>query len=171
MRTRCIPLAAACLVMLIWAGAASALIVPKESIAGIELKMTRAEVKEKKGQPDRIVHGSNDLGPWTEFIYKNAVGKLKATFQVNPNVTWISTNRETQKTAEGIHAGSPESALHDAYPRLHCATIGEVFRHCWTGHMSGPKAGRVTSYRIEIGTARVKSITVTAHSAMLFLNY
>lgn len=157
--------------MLIWAGAASALIVPKESIAGIELKMTRAEVKEKKGQPDRIVHGSNDLGPFTEFIYKNAVGKLKATFQVNPNVTWISTNREKQKTAEGIHAGSPESALHDAYPRLHCATIGEVFRHCWTGHMSGPKAGRVTSYRIEIGTARVKSITVTAHSAMLFLNY
>jgi hypothetical protein len=157
--------------MLIWAGAASALIVPKESIAGIELKMTRAEVKEKKGQPDRIVHGSNDLGRYTEFIYTNAVGKLKATFQVDPNVTWISTNREKQKTAEGIHVGSPESALHDAYPRLHCATYGGVFRHCWTGHLSGPKAGKVTAYRIGIGTARVKRITVTAHSAMLFLNY
>jgi hypothetical protein len=169
-RTRCIPLAAACLVVLVWAGAASALIVPKESIAGIELKMTRAEVKEKKGQPDRIVHGSNDLGAWTEFIYRNAVGTLKATFQVNPNVTWISTNRKTQKTAEGIHVGSPESALHEAYPRLRCATIGD-FRHCWTGHMSGPKAGRVTSYRIEIGTARIKRITVTSESAMLFLNY
>ena len=135
--------------------------------------MTRAEVKERKGEPDRIVHGSNDLGPWTEFIYRNAVGKVKvkATFQVDPNVTWVSTNRKGQKTAEGIHVGSPESALHDAYPRLHCATFGGVFRHCWTGHMSGPKAGRVTSYRIEIGTARVKRITVTAHSAMLFLIY
>ena len=116
-------------------------IVPKESIAGIELRMTRAEVKEKKGQPDRIVHGSNDLGTVHGVHLQERGGqvKVKATFQVNPNVTWISTNRKTQKTAEGIHVGSPESALHAAYPRLHCATIGEVFRHCWTGHMSGPK--------------------------------
>jgi hypothetical protein len=158
--------------MLVWAGVASALIVPKESIGGIEIKMTRPEVKEAQSrQPDRIVRGSNDLGDYTEFIYRNAAGTLKATFQVDPWLTWISTNRKTQKTAEGIHVGSPESALHDAYPRLHCATFGGVFRHCWTGHMSGPKAGRVTSYRIEIGTARVKRITVTSVSAMLFLIY
>ena len=166
-----ISLAAACLVTLVWAGAASALIVPKESIAGVELNMTRPEVKEKKGQPDRILHGSNDLGPYTEFIYKNAVGKLKVTFQVDPSATWIFTNRETQKTAEGVHVGSPESALLGAYPRLHCRNQGGVFRHCWTGHLSGPKYGKVTDYRIGIGTGNVTSITVTAHPAMLFLQY
>jgi hypothetical protein len=166
-----LPLAAACLVTLVWAGAASALIVPKESISGVELKMTRSEVKEKKGQPDRILHESNDLGPYTEFIYKNAMGNLKVTFQGKPNVTWIFTNRETQKTPEGIHVGSPERALHDAYPRLHCRTYGTDFRFCWTGHLSGPKYGKVTKYRIGIGTGNVTSITVTAIAATVFLDY
>lgn len=60
---RYLALAVACLITLVWVGAASALIVPQRSIAGIELNMTRPEVKDKKGQPDRIVHGTNDFGP------------------------------------------------------------------------------------------------------------
>ena len=87
--------------------------------------MTRPEVKDKKGDPDRIVHGTNDFGPYTQFTYKNAVGKLMATFQGNMGATAVWTNRETQKTAEGVHVGSPESALHDAYPRLRCRS-GEL---------------------------------------------
>jgi hypothetical protein len=149
---------AACLVAFVWVGAASALIVPQKSIAGIELNMTRPEVKDKKGQPDRIVHGTNDFGPYTQFIYKNANGKLMASFQGNQGVTGIFTNRATQRTAEGVHVGSPESALHDAYPRLHCRTESSDFRHCWTGRF---RPGRkVTDYRIGIATGRVKSITV-----------
>jgi hypothetical protein len=151
-------LAVAGLVMLFWAGAASALIVPQKSIAGIELNMTRPEVKDKKGQPDRIVHGTNDFGAFTHFIYKNAVGKLTATFQGNQGATAVRTNRETQKTAEGVHVGSPESALHDAYPRLHCRTELSDFRHCWTGRF---RAGhKVTDYRIGTASGNVKSITV-----------
>ena len=84
---RYLTLAVACLVTLVWVGAASALIVPQQSIAGVELKMTRPEVKDKKGDPDRIVHGTNDFGPYTQFIYKNAVGKLMATFQGNMGAT------------------------------------------------------------------------------------
>jgi hypothetical protein len=57
------------------------------------------------------------LVPFREFIYKNAVGKLKVTFQVDPGVTWISTNRETQKTAEGIHVGSPAPRAASSRPR------------------------------------------------------
>jgi hypothetical protein len=149
---------AACLVALVWVGAAPALIVPQKSIAGIELNMTRPEVKDKKGQPDRIVHGTNDFGPYTQFIYKNPNGKLMASFQGNQGVTGIFTNRATQRTAEGVHVGSPESALHDAYPRLHCRTESSDFRHCWTGRF---RPGRkVTDYRIGIATGHVKSITV-----------
>ena len=155
---RYLTLAVACLVTLVWVGAASALIVPQHSIAGIELNMTRPEVKDKKGDPDRIVHGTNDFGPYTQFIYKNSVGKLMATFQGNAGATAVWTNRETQKTAEGVHVGSPESALHDAYPRLHCRTESSDFRHCWTGRF---RAGhRVTDYRIGIATGKVKSVTV-----------
>ena len=155
---RYLPLAVACIATLVWAGVASALIVPHKSIAGIELNMTRPEVKDKKGQPDRIVHGTNDFGPYTQFTYKNAVGKLMATFQGNNGVTAVWTNRETQKTAEGVHVGSPESALHDAYPRLHCRTETSNFRHCWTGRF---RAGhKVTDYRIAMATGNVKSVTV-----------
>ena len=155
---RYLPLAVACVVTLVWAGAASALIVPQKSIAGIELNMTRPEVKDKKGQPDRIIHGTNDFGPYTQFIYRNPAGKLTATFQGNAGATGVWTNRETQKTAEGVHVGSPESALHDAYPRLHCRTESSDFRHCWTGRF---RPGRkVTDYRIRMSTGNVKGITV-----------
>ncbi len=155
---RYLALAVACLVTFVWVGAASALIVPQRSIAGVQLEMTRPEVKDKKGDPDRIIHGTNDFGAYTQFIYKNAAGKLMATFQGNMGATAVWTNREPQKTAEGIHVASPESALHDAYPHLRCRRESSDFRHCWTGRF---RAGhRVTDYRIGIATGKVKSVTV-----------
>ena len=155
---RYLPLAVACLVTLLWAGAASALIVPQHSIAGIELNMTRPEVRDKKGEPDRVIHGTNDFGKYTQFIYKNSQGKLIASFQGNAGATAVRTNRKTQKTAEGVHVGSPESALHDAYPNLHCRTESSDFRHCWTGRMR--PGHRVTDYWIGIASGNVKLITV-----------
>ena len=53
------------LVALVWAAGASAIIVPQHSIAGVALDMTRAQVKDKKGQPDRVIHGTNDFGVYT----------------------------------------------------------------------------------------------------------
>jgi hypothetical protein len=144
--------------MLAGAGAASALIVPQRSIAGIRLDLTRPEVKAKKGNPDRIIHGTNDFGPYTQFIYRNEAGKLTATFQGNVGVTAVFTNRPTQHTAEGIHVGSPESALHDAYPGLHCRTEASDFRHCWTGRFR--PGHKVTDYRIGMLSGKVKSVTV-----------
>lgn len=155
---RYLTLAVACLVTLVWVGAASAVIVPQRSIARIELNMTRPEVKDKKGEPDRIIHGMNDFGHYTQFIYRNSNGKLMATFQGNMGATGVWTNRKTQKTAEGVHVGSPESALHDAYPHLHCRTESFDFRHCWTGRFR--PGHRVTDYRIGIATGKVKSVTV-----------
>jgi hypothetical protein len=155
---RCLPLAVACVAPLVWAGAASAVIVPQKSIAGIELNMTRPEVRDKKGEPDRIKHGTNDFGKYTQFIYKNTQGKLIASFQGNAGATAVRTNRHTQKTAEGVHVGSPESALHDAYPNVRCRTESSDFRHCWTGRMR--PGHRVTDYWIGIASGNVKLITV-----------
>jgi hypothetical protein len=155
---RYLAVSAVALAVLAWAGTASALIVPQQSIAGIALNMTRPEVKAKKGEPDRIIHGTNDFGPYTQFIYRNSAGKLRATFQGNAGATGVDTNRGNQFTAENIHVGSTETALHDAYPHLHCRTESSNFRHCWTGRF---QAGhRVTDYRIAISTGRVKHITV-----------
>jgi hypothetical protein len=155
---RYLTVAAACLAALVWVGGASALIVPQKSIGRIQLGMTRPEVKDTKGEPDRIRHGTNEFGAFTVFIYKNDAGKLKATFQGNQGVTAIFTNRPTQHTAEGIHVGSPESALHDAYPNLHCRTESSDFRHCWTGRFE--PGHKVTDYRIGIISGNVKTVTV-----------
>jgi len=147
-----------CLAALAWAGTAAALIVPQHSIAGVALNMTRPEVKDAKGQPDRIKHGTNDFGDFTEFVYRNDAGKLRVTFQGNMGATAVFTNRRTQHTAERIHVGSTETKLHDAYPGLHCRTELGTFRHCWTGRF---KPGhRVTDYRISLSTMRVKTILV-----------
>jgi hypothetical protein len=142
----------------VWTGTAAALIVPQHSIAGVELKMTRPQVKAKKGEPDRIKHGTNDFGAFTEFTYRNANGKLRVTFQGNAGATAVFTNRRPQHTAEGIHVGSTETKLHDAYPGLHCRTVLSSFRHCWTGRFRPGR--RVTDYRIDLSTSRVKTILV-----------
>ena len=102
---------------LVWTGAAAALIVPQHSIAGVELNMTRPEVRAEKGDPDRIKHGTNDFGDFTEFTYRNDVGKkLRVTFQGNAGATAVFTNRQTRHHREGIHVGSTETQLHHAYP-------------------------------------------------------
>ena len=143
----------------VWTGTAAALIVPQHSIAGVELNMTRPEVRAKKGEPDRIKHGTNDFGPFTEFTYRNDAGKkLKVTFQGNSGATAVFTNRRTQHTAEGIHVGSTETQLHNAYPGLNCRTELSNFRHCWTGRFR--PGHRVTDYRIAMSTSRVKTILV-----------
>jgi hypothetical protein len=155
---RCLIVSASCAAALVWAGTAVALIVPQHSIAGVELDMLRPDVKAKKGQPDRIVHRTNDFGPYTEFIYRNAAGKLRVTFQGNAGATGVFTNRATQHTAERIHVGSTETALHNAYPKVRCRTETSHFRHCWTGRF---RAGhKVTDYRIAISAGRVKHILV-----------
>jgi hypothetical protein len=143
---------------LAWTGTASALIVPQHSIAGVELTMTRPEVRAKKGEPDRVKHGMNDFGAFTEFTYRNANGKLRVTFQGNAGATAVFTNRPSQHTAERIHVGSSEMALHDAYPKLRCRTELSSFRHCWTGRFRPGR--RVTDYRIDLATTRVKTILV-----------
>jgi hypothetical protein len=151
---RYLVLSAACLAALALAGAASALIVPQHSIAGIKLGMTRHEVRLAKGDPNYVRHGTNDFGVYTVFGYR----KLKVTFQGNAGATAVFTKRRRQFTPEGIHVGSTETALHAAYSNLHCRTESPTFRHCWTGHFQPGR--RVTDYRIGMATMRVKSILV-----------
>ena len=139
---------------LVWAGAATAIIVPQRSIAGIALRMSGAEVKAQAGEPNRIRHGMNDFGKYTVYKYR----RLKVTFQGNHEATAVSTRRRRQHTAAGIHVGSTETALRTAYPGAHCRTESSNFRHCWTGHFQAGR--RVTDYRIGILSGRVKLITV-----------
>jgi len=151
---RYLAVSAASLAALIWVGGASALIVPQQSIARIELNMTRPEVRDLKGEPLKVRHGTNDFGPYTIFKYD----RLKVTFQGNAGATAVYTTRPGQHTAKRIHVGSTEAALRAAYPGAHCRTEGNDFRHCWTGKFQ--PGHRITDYRIGVLTGRVKSILV-----------
>lgn len=151
---RTLTLSVVCLAALVWVGAASALIVPQRSIAGIALNMTRAEVRAAKGDPVSVEHGTNDFGAYTVFRY----GRLRVTFQGNAGATAVVTTRRGQFTGKGIHVGSTETELAAAYPHLHCRTETSDFRHCWTGHFAA--GNRVTDYRIGISTHLVTRITV-----------
>jgi hypothetical protein len=147
-----IPLA--CLGALLWAGSASADIIPQQSIAGVALNMTRPEVRAAKGDPISVEHGTNDFGSYTVFRYY----RLRVIFQGNEGATAVSTTRRRQVTPRGIHVGSTEADLRDAYPKAHCRTEASDFRHCWTGRFQPGR--RVTDYRIGIGSERIQSITV-----------
>jgi hypothetical protein len=144
----------ACVAPLMWVGVASALVAPQRSIAGIALTMTRPEVRSAKGDPLRVVHGTNDFGSYTIFKY----GHLNVTFQGNAGATAVATSRPGQHTSRGIHVGSTEAELAAAYPHLHCRAESGDFRHCWTGAFQPGR--RVTDYRITIDSRRVWRITV-----------
>lgn len=151
---RYLTLAAACLAGLVFVGTASALIVPQRSIAGIELDMTRHEVRVAKGEPLDVEHGTNKFGQYTIFRY----GRLRVTFQGNQGATAVWTRRPGQRTAEDIGVGSTVGELRAAYPNARCRTEGGSFRHCWTGRFQPGR--RVTDYRIGLSTGLVKNVLV-----------
>lgn len=124
------------------AGAAGATIVPQQGIAGVELLMTKGEVRDVLGEPNRIKHGTNIFGPYTVFRY----GRLRVNFQGNRETTAVSTMRFREKTPKGIGRGSTKQELKAAHPRAKCRREFGDFWHCWIGRYEAGR--RVTDFRL-----------------------
>jgi len=146
-----VKVAAAVLVALASAAAASATIVPQRSIAGVRLEMTKAQVRATLGAPRSAVHGSNEFGAYTIFRYRG----LRVTFQGNRRVTDVFTTRPTEMTARGVGVGSTESQVKAKVAGIRCRTESG-FRHCFVGRFLPGR--RVTDFRIRSG--RVSSVHV-----------
>jgi hypothetical protein len=144
----------ACFGALLWVGPASAEIVPQQSIAKVELTMTRPEVRAVRGDPRSVEHGTNEFGKYTIFRY----WRLRVTFQGNAGATAVFTTRPRQVTSKGIGVGSTVTELRTAYPNARCRREAIDFRHCWTGRFQPGR--RVTDYRIGIESHRVLSVLV-----------
>jgi hypothetical protein len=138
--------------VLVLAGTAAATIIPQQGIAGAELRMSRPEVRDVLGDPNRVRHGMNDFGPFTRFQYR----RLAVTFQGNEEATAITTRRWREKTPKGIGRGSTEAELKDAYSRAKCRTEFRHFRHCWLGRFEPGR--RVTDFRIRGGKFRASRL-------------
>jgi hypothetical protein len=131
---------------------AGAIIQLDRGIAGARLDNTKAQVRAALGRPARIINGTNDFGPFTEFRYK---GGIRVNFQGRRQVSAVSTTGLGDRTARGVGVGSTERRVRARVPRVRCRTfVGE--RICQRGR--GRPGERVTVFFVENG--RVEQVTV-----------
>ena len=98
------------------AAPAGARIVPGQSIAGVKLSMTKAQVRGVLGEPTTIAHGANEFGTFTVFKYF----RLSVTFQGNATVTAVKTNRKLERTRHDIGVGSTRAQVLAKVPGVRC---------------------------------------------------
>lgn len=132
---------------------AGARIVPQRGIAGIELQMTKAEVRAKLGRPARTVNGRNDFGPYTTFTYP----RVTVSFQGRMRVTSTRTTSRLERTSAGVGVGSTEAMVKAHVRHVVCKTESGS-RQCVLGKflpghtvtVFALKHGRVTSVVVGI---------------------
>ena len=140
------------LLLLAPAGAGAA-IVPQKSIMGIELQMTRAEVKAEAGQPDAIRKRPHEIiGEYTEYRY----GRTRVGIARQSGVIFVVTRDPMQRTADDIGVGSRKRFLRRSLEGERCKReFG--FHHCWLGRF---RAGKVVTDFALNKRERVRSVTL-----------
>ncbi|MBX5470526.1 MAG: hypothetical protein IRZ21_11600 [Thermoleophilaceae bacterium] len=147
-----VSLCCAALAALVAATPASALIRVQKGIAGVSIGMTQTQMREVLGEPIRTRQGLNDLGPYTQFVFR---GRIAVTFQGNRRVTSIYTSGPSERTSDGIGVGSRERSVLRHVPNVQCRSIGRS-RSCYVGSFLPGR--RVTVFKIVRG--RVARVTI-----------
>jgi len=127
--------------------AAWAAIVVNQSIGGVALGMTQAQVRAKLGAPKKVTH-TPPLGEqpaWTYFEYKSyfvsfACDPAHCTNQkLAPFVRSISTTAKSERTTHGIGVGSTLAQLKANEPRFKCQQAYDPVRiECNAPKPEGP---------------------------------
>jgi hypothetical protein len=114
--------------LLVAAAPAAAKIEIQHGMAGLELRMTKAQVRAKLGTPRKVRTGKNDFGPFTEFTYPRVI----VLFQSSPRATAFRTSSRLERTVRGVGVGSTEADVKAKVPHATCRTESR-FRHCFVG--------------------------------------
>lgn len=114
--------------VLVAAAPAAAKIEVQRGMAGLELRMTKAQVRARLGTPTKVRTGKNDFGRFTEFTYPRVI----VLFQSSPRATAFRTFSPLERTARGVGVGSTEADVKAKVPRVTCRTESQ-FRHCFVG--------------------------------------
>lgn len=146
----------AVLVLLALPSAAGAVIVPQESIKGVELDMTVGEVRSLLGGPDRFRTVRNDFaGRVREWRY----GLTTLTFDgtaSDAKVMAVSTRSRAERTAEGVGVRSRRGTVRSRVDGVRCL-VEFNYDHCFVGRW---RAGEiVTDFAID-SRGRVSRVTL-----------
>ena len=148
---RRVPALAVVAVTLAAAAPVDARILVQRGIAGVELRMTKAQVRSNLGTPTRIRSGRNEFGRYVEFVYP----RVTVSFQGGARATGLRTRSRLERTGRGIGVGSTEAEVKAKVADVRCRTESG-FRHCFLGRFL---PGRViTDFHIRRG--RVSSVVV-----------
>jgi hypothetical protein len=133
------------------AAPAGAAIVVQRGIAGLELRMTKAQVRTKLGMPTKVKTGRNEFGRFTQFVYP----RVTVLFQSGSRVTALRTFSRAERTSTGVGVGSREADVKAKVAGVKCESVSGA-RHCYVGKFLPGK--RVTDFFIRGG--KVTSVVV-----------
>jgi hypothetical protein len=131
--------------------AGAAKIVIQKGMAGLELRMTKAQVRAQLGAPPKIRTGKNDFGSYTEFVYP----RVTVLFQGGSRVTALRTFSRAERTRAGVGVGSTEAQVKAKVAGVTCAREFGA-RHCYVGKFRPGK--KVTDFLMRNG--KVTSVVV-----------
>jgi hypothetical protein len=133
------------------AAPAGAVIVVQSGIAGVELQMTKAQVRATLGRPQHVRTGTNEFGTFRELVYR----RVTVTFQSGPKVTAVRTTSSRERTARGVGVGSTSAEVKARVHGVRCRNEAG-FKHCFVGKFLPGRV--VTDFRFHNG--RVSSVSV-----------
>jgi hypothetical protein len=140
-----------CVAALATATQAGAKIIVQRGIAGVELQMTKAQVRAKLGRPMRVRTGTNEFGTFRELVYR----RVTVTFQSGLQVTNVRTTSPLERTGRDIGVGSTKAQVLARVHNVHCVNESG-FRHCFVGQFLPGR--KVTDFRLRNG--RVSSVSI-----------
>ncbi len=126
-------------------------IVVQRGIAGIELQMTKAQVRANLGRPMRVRTGTNEFGAFRELVYR----RITVTFQSGPRVTNVRTASPLERTARDVGVGTPKAQVMARVHNVSCVNESG-FRHCFVGKFLPGRT--VTDFRLRNG--HVSSVSI-----------
>ena len=144
------------------AGGAEGRIVPQQSIAGVELGMTPAQVRALKGAPRTTRRWTlKEPGPvrFTVYVYRRLEVSF-ADWSNGTSVQGVTTTSRRERTADGLGVGTTRARLLHTVPRLDCDAWtyrGRTTRICSAEPAGG--IGIVTRYAMT-AKWRVRSVSV-----------
>jgi hypothetical protein len=124
----------------------------QRGISGAELGMSRTEVREAIGEPDRVERERLEFATLEKYLYPAG---LSVTFGSDSRVITVATTGVRARTPEGVGVGSGEADVERDVKGARCATIAGI-RSCQVGLSRGGRV--VTSFAIQGG--RVMQVRV-----------